>query len=1161
MKKYITVDGNTAAANMAYALSDMAIIYPITPSSPMAENIDEWQAAGKLNCFGNKVSVTEMQSEAGAAGALHGALTSGALATTFTSSQGLLLMIPNMYKIAGELLPCVINVAARTLATHALSIFGDHSDVMACRATGFAMLSASSVQEAQDMALASYLTTINSRVPFLHFFDGFRTSHEINKIEEIDYDTIKTMINYDAIQKFKASAISSDNPTQRGTAQNGDVFFQNREASNTFYNQLPTELEKTFDLIAEKTGRKYKLFDYYGAKDATDIIVAMGSSTETIKETIDYLVKTEGRKVGVVVVHLFRPFSTSHLLKTLPKTTERITVLDRTKESGAIGEPLYTDVCSSLFESGITGIKVIGGRYGLSSKNFDPDQVLAIYDNMASNKPKNHFTVGITDDVTNTSIPVKKHINTLPKGTIECKFFGLGSDGTVSANKNSIKIIGENTSLYSQAYFVYDSKKSGSITTSHLRFGEVPIRSTYLCTNADFIACHNPTYVKKFDCLHGIKDHGIFLLNAPWTKEEMEHELPASMKQTLAKKHLKVYVINANAIAKEVGLNNRINTIMQACFFKLTNIIPWNVVSQKMKDAVVKTYSKKGDAVVQMNIKAIDSADGHMWEFVVPENWKNATTGANVNSKCSDPYFNSVIEPIISQSGDNLPVSAFTPNGEVPTGTTALEKRDIATTIPMWIPENCIQCNQCALVCPHGCIRPYLPNSGSEESKKVGAKPAMGIAGKDFVIQCSPMDCTSCENCVNTCPAKNKALVMVDKETYLEKENEKYNIVKDIENEQSLFKANTVKGSQFKQPLFEFSGACAGCGETPYVKLLTQLFGDHMIIANATGCSSIYGGSNPTCPYTKNKKGQGPAWSNSLFEDNAEFGLGMFLAHKKNTQSLVNLVKNGVETIKKSENLNKALTEWLNGNRSDDNRNTIIELCKTENTSEDAIRFAHEIIALNSCLTEKTFWILGGDGWAYDIGYGGLDHVLSSNENIKVLVLDTEVYSNTGGQASKSTPLGSVAKFAASGKRTHKKDLGAIAMNYPNCYVASCSMGANPAQTIQALTEAENHNGPAIVIVYAPCINHGINMSKTQETEKNAVLSGYWPLYRFDPTKENQPLTIDPPFKNADYKSFTDLQSRYFILTKKDPQKAEELIHEADLYRQARLNEIKKLND
>ena len=1155
MKKFITVDGNTATANMAYALSDMAIIYPITPSSTMAEAIDEWQAGGKLNCFGNKVKVTEMQSEAGAAGALHGALTSGALATTFTSSQGLLLMIPNMYKIAGELLPCVINVAARTVATHALSIFGDHSDVMAARATGFAMLASASVQEAQDMALASYLTTINSRVPFMHFFDGFRTSHEINKIEEIDYETIKSMINYDAVLKFKQSAISSDNPTQRGTAQNGDVFFQNREASNMFYNELPSLMEETFSLIAEKTGRKYKLFDYYGNKDATDVIIAMGSGTETISETVEHLVK-QGKRVGVVKVRLYRPFSAKHLLKSLPKTVERITVLDRTKESGALGEPLYTDVCAALFENGIHNVKVFGGRYGLSSKNFDPDQVIAVFDNMTSAKPKNHFTVGITDDVTHTSIPVKTHVNTLPEGTVECKFYGLGSDGTVSANKNSIKIIGDYTPLYSQAYFVYDSKKSGSITTSHLRFGKKPIKSTYLCANADFIACHNPTYVKKFNCLQGIKEHGIFLLNCPWDKNELEEELPASMKNLIAKKHLKVYVINANKIAKDIGLNNRINTIMQACFFKLTNLMPWDFVNKKMKEAVVKSYSKKGEAVVNMNMQAIDSADGFMWEFEVPSDWATTTKGANVTSKVNDAYFNSIVEPIIAQDGDSLPVSAFTPNGEVPTGTTALEKRNIATYLPKWIAENCIQCNQCALVCPHGCIRPYLLDSGSELSKKLGARPALGIPGKDFAIQCSPMDCTSCENCVNVCPAIKKALAMVDKEEVLEEEEKRYNLVKDIENNQSVFALSTVKGSQFKQPLFEFSGACAGCGETPYVKLLTQLFGEKLIIANATGCSSIYGGSNPTCPYTKNKKGQGPAWSNSLFEDNAEFGLGMYLAHKKNTESLVDIIKNGLN-LPLAPSVKELLNAWLNGNRTDEVREQILKFAEKENKNAETIKFAHEIIAHNSCLTEKSFWILGGDGWAYDIGYGGLDHVLSSNENIKVLVLDTEVYSNTGGQASKSTPMGSTAKFAANGKHTHKKDLGAIAMNYPNTYVASVSMGANSNQLIQAFTEAENHDGPAIIIAYAPCINHGVNMSKSQEQEKEAVLSGYWPLYRYNPTKE-QKLTIDPPFQTKDYKSFTELQSRYFVLAKKDPQRAEELIQKASEYRKARIENLKK---
>ena len=1154
MKKFITVDGNTATSNIAYALSDMALIYPITPSSPMAEQIDEWASSGKANCFGNIVEVTELQSEAGAAGALHGALSSGALATTFTSSQGLLLMIPNMYKIAGELLPCVINVAARTVATHALSIFGDHSDVMATRATGFAILASSSVQEAQDMALASYLTTIQARVPFLHFFDGFRTSHEINKIEEIDYETIKTMIDYDAVNNFRASGLSSDNPSQRGTAQNGDVFFQNREACNKFYDNVPALLIKNFEKIAQTTGRKYKPYEYYGVKDATDVIIAMGSGTETIIETIEYLNK-QGAKVGLIKVRLYRPFSAKHFLSVIPKTTKRITVLDRTKESGAVGEPLYTDVTSVLFENGISNIKVYGGRYGLSSKNFNPDQVYAIIQNMQSSKPKNHFTVGINDDVTHTSLQIKNHIITLPKGTIECKFYGLGSDGTVSANKNSIKIIGENTPLYSQAYFVYDSKKSGSITTSYLRFGKTPIKSTYYCENSDLVAIHSSTYVKKFDTLSGIKQNGIVLLNCPWTDVELENELPASMKQKIAKLNLKLFVIDANKIAKKIGLNGRINTIMQACFFKLTKLMPWDFVKTKMKEYAKKSYSKKGDAVVEMNYKAIDSADGFMREVQIPKSWATTKSGANVTTASNNKYFKSIIEPIITQCGDNLPVSAFTPNGEVPTGTTALEKRNVAQFIPKWIAENCIQCNQCALVCPHGCIRPYLVDSGNEISQKLGGKPALGIPGKDFIIQTSPMDCTGCENCKNVCPALKKALEMVNADDFVAEENTKYELVKDIENTQSTFKENTVKGSQFKTPLFEFSGACAGCGETPYIKLLTQLYGNKLIIANATGCSSIYGGSNPTCPYTKNKQGKGPAWSNSLFEDNAEFGYGMYLAQKKNTKTLTDCLTVGL-SLPLPAGFKTSIKEWLNGNHSDEVANTIINYAKKENKSTSTINLAKEILSLNNSLTDKTFWMIGGDGWAYDIGFGGIDHVLSSNERVRILVLDTEVYSNTGGQASKSTPLGAVAKFTADGKKTQKKDLGSIAMQYPNCYVASISMGANQNQTLQALIEAENHNGPAIIIAYAPCVNHGINMSLTQQYEKDAVMSGYWQLYRYNPAlPEEKRMIIDPPFISKEYSEFTSNQARFFNLAKKNPEQAKEYTSSA---RQYNLNKFEK---
>ena len=1156
MKKFITVDGNTAASNIAYALSDMALIYPITPSSPMAEQIDELAAQGKKNCFGNVVEVTELQSEAGAAGALHGALTSGALATTFTSSQGLLLMIPNMYKIAGELLPCVINVAARTVATHALSIFGDHSDVMATRATGFALLASSSVQEAQDMALASYLTTMQARVPFLHFFDGFRTSHEINKIECIDNDTIKTLIDFDAVNRFRNSALSSDNPTQRGTAQNGDVFFQNREACNKYYEQVPAILVKNFEKIAQATGRKYKPYEYYGAKDATDIIIAMGSGTETIIETVEYLNK-QGAKVGVIKVRLYRPFSAKHFLSVIPKTTKRITVLDRTKEAGAIGEPLYTDVAATLFENDITGIKVYGGRYGISGKNFNPDQVFAIFKNMQLARPKNHFTVGITDDVTNTSLPIKEHIVTLPKGTIECKFYGLGSDGTVSANKNSIKIIGENTSLYSQAYFVYDSKKSGSITTSHIRFGKSPIKSTYYCENADLIAIHSATYVKKFDCLNGIKENGIVLLNCPWTDSELESELPASMKQKIAKLNLKLFAIDANKIAKEIGLNGRINTIMQACFFKLTKIMPWDFVKTQMKEFAKKSYSKKGESVVLMNFKAIDFADGNLRQISIPESWSRTRTGANIGSSSTCEYFKHVIEPIITLDGDNLPVSSFSPNGEVPTGTTALEKRNIAQFIPKWIAENCIQCNQCALVCPHGCIRPYLVDSGSEISLKLGGKPALGVPGKDFIIQTSPMDCTGCENCKNICPALKKALEMVSADEFVATENSKYELVKDIENPQTMFKENTVKGSQFKTPLFEFSGACAGCGETPYIKLLTQLYGDKLIIANATGCSSIYGGSNPTCPYAKNKQGKGPAWSNSLFEDNAEFGYGMYLAQKKNTKTLTNVLTVGL-SLPITAGFKTSIKAWLEGIHDEAIANNILTYAKKENKTAETIEFAKTIISLNHCLIDKTFWFIGGDGWAYDIGFGGIDHVLSSNEKVRILVLDTEVYSNTGGQASKSTPLGSVAKFAANGKSTQKKDLGSIAMQYPNCYVASISMGANQNQTLQAIIEAENHNGPAIIIAYAPCVNHGINMSQTQQYEKDAVSSGYWPLYRYNPNQtDDKKLVVDPPFITKEYSEFTANQSRYFSLANKDKNRAESLIQQAKDYNIKRFTKLK----
>lgn len=1157
MKKYTMIDGNTAAARVAYAMSDMALIYPITPSSTMAEMIDEWQAAGRLNIFGNTLRVTEMQSEAGAAGALHGALTSGALATTFTSSQGLLLMIPNMYKIAGEFLPCVIHVAARTVATHALSIFGDHSDVMAVRSTGFAMLCSSSVQEAQDFALASHLITLSSRVPFLHFFDGFRTSHEIDKIEDIDYETIARLANFENINNFRKTAISSDNPLQKGTAQNGDVFFQNREAGNTFYNLLPTSVEDVFSQIAKETGRKYNLFDYEGSRDATEIIVAMGSGSETISETIEALNKA-GRKVGLIRVRLFRPFSIKHFVNVIPKSAKILTVLDRTKESGAVGEPLYTDVCSALFESGRHDIKVVGGRYGLSSKDFSPNQVLAIFDNMLLTKPKNHFTVGIIDDVTGTSLPIKKHINTLPEDTIECKFFGLGSDGTVSANKNSIKIIGEETPMFAQAYFQYDSKKSGGVTISHLRFGKKKIKSTYLCANADLIACHNPTYVKGFNVLSGIKKNGIFLLNSPWTDAEMEEELPAALKNEIASKNLRFFNIDANKIAGEVGLGRRINLIMQTAFFKLTNIIPWADAKQKMKDAAARTYAKKGETVIKMNFDAIDLAEGRTTEILYPKSWKTTTSGSKINPSTNDPYFSTVIDPILKLRGDDLPVSAFTPNGEVPTGTCAYEKRSIAIEIPEWISENCIQCNQCALVCPHACIRPYLVDSGSEVSRKTGGIKALGVEGKDFVIQVSPDDCTGCENCFHVCPAIKKALKMTNKDDIRDRELKKYALLKDIENPATIFAPNTIKGSQFKKPLFEFSGACAGCGETPYIKLLTQLFGERLIIANATGCSSIYGGSNPTCPYAKTNAGKGPAWVNSLFEDNAEFGLGMYLAHKNNTKYLIDIMKTA-QKLPLSPIFKNLIVLWLDEkNRNDALAEKIKEYASKENKTPATIKFAKDIIALSSCLTKKSFWLIGGDGWAYDIGFSGIDHALASNENIKILVLDTEVYSNTGGQSSKATPMGSSAKFATSGKQTHKKDLGYMAMSYPNVYVASVSMGANQSQLINALSEAENHNGPAIVIAYSTCINHGIDLSQSQKIQKEAVTSGYWPLYRYNPNKEKK-MSYDPPFVTTSYSDFVNRESRYFSVAKNHPEESKKLISDAEKIAKEKIERLKDM--
>ncbi len=1153
-KKFITTDGNTAAANMAYNLSEMAFVYPITPSSPMAESMDEWSTKNKLNIFNRKVSLTEMQSEAGAAGALHGALSGGSLATTFTSSQGLLLMLPNMYKIAGELLPCVVHVAARTIATHALSIFGDHSDVMGARSTGFCMLASSSVQEAQDMALISHIASLKSSLPFIHFFDGFRTSHEINTIEAISNEEIKALTPFEAIAKFKARALSPSNPTQRGTAQNEDVFFQAREASNPYYNVVPKIVEDTFKEFHKVTGRKYSSFEYYGAKDAEYVVITMGSGADTIIKLIEHMAKN-GNKVGAIKVRLYRPFNSKALVSKLPQTTKIITVLDRTKECGASYEPLALDVISALSEFNLK-IPVLGGRYGLSSKEFNPSHAFAVIENMAKKSPKNHFTVGINDDVTNSSLEIKTLVDIENKNEICCKFFGLGSDGTVSANKNTVKIIGEEANLYGQAYFVYDSKKSGSVTTSHLRLSKSKITSPYLITDSDFIACHNKTFLYKFNVLEGIKKNGTFLLNTSWDNDEIEKLMPASVKKQIATNNVKLFVIDAESLASKVGLNRRINLIMQTAFFALSGLLPIEKSIALIKDAARKTYASKGEHVLEMNMTAIDNALNELREYKYPLSWASLTIESD-KDLVDNEYYNNYIKPILKLNGNNLKVSDMNPTGEVPTGTTQFEKRNVATSLPCYIQENCIQCNQCSLVCPHGCIRPYLLKSGSKESKALNAKPAIGVPGYDFTIQISPMDCTGCGNCANVCPARNKALEMVLAENILEQEKAKYELVKNIENTPTIFRKETIKGSQFEKPLFEFSGACAGCGETPYIKLLTQLYGKNLIIANATGCSSIYGGSSPTCPYTKNKDGYGPAWANSLFEDNAEFGLGLKKSADKNRDALNNEIETAIQTKSVSANLIKYLKEWLSQDKKDEKlaeriRSLIYSEIKT-NPNQSIIN----LYSLASSLFDSTVWIIGGDGWAYDIGFGGLDHILHSNEKVRVLVLDTEVYSNTGGQASKATPMGATAKFASSGKKTNKKDLASIAMNYPNVYVASVSLGANMQQTITAFKEAEEHNGPSIVIAYCPCINHGTDLSKTVEIEKNAVLSGYWNLFRYS---SQTGLIIDQAAPTLSYLDFINTQSRYFTLTKKNPEIAKQLFNLAESYAKQRLTKYVKLS-
>ena len=1168
MAKTVTIDGNTAAAHVAYAFSDVAAIYPITPSSPMAEVADEWGAQGRKNLFGQKVRIAEMQSEGGAAGAVHGSLAAGALTTTFTASQGLLLMIPNMYKISGEMLPGVFHVTARALAAHSLSIFGDHSDVMGARQTGFAMLASASVQEVMDLALVTHLSAIKASLPFVHFFDGFRTSHEIQKIEQIEYEDMAKLLDYDAVKCFRERALNPEHPHQSGTAQNPDIYFQGREAANIHYAKVPEIVEYYMEKVGDLTGRRYHLFDYVGAPDAERVLVIMGSGADVAEEAINYL-NAKGEKLGLIKVRLYRPFAADKFLAAIPATCKKIAVLDRTKEPGSLGEPLYLDIVDAIAEAGLD-IKCYGGRYGLGSKEFTPTMVKQVYDNLKLDEPKNHFTVGIIDDVMNTSLPEGDFVNAAPEGTICCKFFGLGSDGTVGANKNSIKIIGDHTNMFAQGYFAYDSKKSGGLTISHLRFGKTPIQSPYLIDSADFVACHNASYVTRYDVLEGIKDGGVFLLNSPWTVEDMERELPASMKQTIAKKHIRFYNMDAVKLAREVGMGNRINTIMQSAFFKLAEIIPADEAIDYMKAAAKKSYAKKGEDVVQKNYAAIDIGVTGITEINYPEAWATATSGATAMHVSDDPYFVDFIKPILAQQGDKLPVSKLAADGYVPTGTTKYEKRGIAVEVPMWIPENCIQCNQCALVCPHASIRPFVMTEETEAPETFVAKKATGVGdGKLFRIQVSPYDCTGCGSCVNVCPAKTKALKMAPLAEVEKVENDNWNFAMDLPTLDLPVNKATVKGSQYLQPMFEFSGACAGCGETPYVKLVTQLFGDRMIVANATGCSSIYGGSAPTCPYTVNKQGHGPAWANSLFEDNAEFGFGMNLATTHRRERLADLIRQLAEGC--GDEVKAICNAWLeNKDDAEGSRKAAPAVVKMAeecmNCGCECDEICKEIYDLRDLLVKKSQWIFGGDGWAYDIGYGGLDHVLAMDEDVNVLVMDTEVYSNTGGQSSKATPTGSVAKFAAAGKRTKKKDLGMMAMSYGYVYVAKVCMGANPAQLLKAMVEAEAYKGPSLIIAYAPCINHGIKagMSKVQDEAKRAVEAGYWPLYRYNPDLAAQgknPFTLDSKPATGDYKEFILGENRYAALKQQFPEEAATLFARAEQEAKDKYDYYKKLND
>ena len=1147
-----TIDGNTAAAHVAYAFSEVAAIYPITPSSNMGEIADDWAAYGKKNIFDQVLKVSEMQSEAGAAGAVHGSLSAGALTTTFTASQGLLLMIPNMFKIAGEMLPTVFHVSARTVATHSLSIFGDHSDVMAARQTGFAMIAAGSVQEEMDIAAVAHLATLKTRVPFLAFFDGFRTSHEIAKVEMTDYSVFKELVDTDAIANFRKRALNPENPQLRGTAQNPDTFFQTREALNNHYKGVPDVVEQVMKELGAKVGREYGLFDYVGAPDAEKVIILMGSGAEVAEEAINFLQK-RGEKVGILKVRLYRPFSAKHFLAAIPDSVKKIAVLDRTKEPGSTGEPLYQDVVITAREAG-KDWTIVGGRYGLSSAEFTPSMVKAVYDNLDLAEPKNNFSVGIVDDVSFLSLPINEVIDATPEGTVRCKFWGLGADGTVGANKEAIKIIGDNTDLYAQGYFAYDSKKSGGFTASHLRFGKSKIQSSYLIDVADYIACHNPAYVHLYDVLEGIKSGGTFVLNCSWSAEDLEKELPGDMKKVIADKKLKFYTIDAVSIAEGVGLGGRINMIMQTAFFKLADVIPVDQAIDYLKGAIKKAYGRKGDDIVNMNYAAVDGALDKLVEVAVPAGWASAS-GAIASHTVGDKFVDEIMNPILGQKGTSLPVSAFVGNlegeyksvsadGTFPTATSQYEKRGIAIHTPCWIKENCIQCNQCAFVCPHSCLRPILATedelkAAPESFETVPAK-GKGLEGLNYRIQVAALDCTGCGNCADICPSKPKSLEMKDLDSQRHQADNWAWAQKNVAFKNPMGKG-TVKGSQFEQSLFEFSGACAGCGETPYIKAITQLFGDRMAIANATGCSSIYGGSVPSCPYTVNEDGHGPTWANSLFEDNAEYGFGYNLAFVHRRAKLAESVKAAMEAGV-SADMKTAMTEWLENFEDGEGSKAASKKIKAllANESGDAIA---EVAANADMLTKKSVWCFGGDGWAYDIGYGGLDHVLAQGEDVNILVLDTEVYSNTGGQSSKATPTGSVAKFAASGKKTKKKDLGMMAMSYGYVYVASVSMGANKNQYLKAIQEAEAYPGPSLILAYAPCINHGINMGKTQEAEKKAVDSGYWMLYRYNPLAEEgkNPFTLDSKEPSMELMDFLNSERRYTTLQRQFPEEATKL--------------------